>query len=210
MAMAELEVHADLEMIGRRDQYPSPAARLALLAGVADGLGLAGTEALRGFDPRALLRRPPADPLEAEYQQALQADLATVDHLVPELDQLAVGNLAPFAQLAGWTASDHDAYGEVFDWGQSLAGAFQKTVPALRSARLIVSAAVGRWAEITRSDQIVDRAAALAGLGRAMVAAIERSRDQTTRAADNRANIAVDDVARDMSQQLRHAEWLAW
>lgn len=211
-AMAELETHPDRDMIIRKQNYPSPTVRLMLLAKVADKLGLDGTAALRGEDANQRLARPPADDFEAELQQEMVADVAMLNKMVEALTKQKLGKLGTFRKLSGWNGFDFSSKGEMSKWQSALAKGKMhlSRQKGLSLARIIVSAGVGAWREITTSDQVTDRPQALETLNRLLLDAIEEHRDKTTRAADAKALQDVGDVAADISEQLRHAEFFEW
>jgi hypothetical protein len=210
-AMLELETHPDRDMMIRKDTYPSPAARLVLLAKVADKLGLDGTAALRGEDVRQRLARAPEDDFEAELQRELAADLAMLDKLVEAVTTRKLGDQGTFEKLAGWNNSDLLPSGALGDWKAFLikgdkGGARQ----ALSSARLIVSAGVESWFTITESIPQSNWDRAAGQLGNRMLDGIDQYRDKTTRAGDPKAVRDVDKVAADISERLSHAEFTDW
>jgi len=210
-AMAELEMLPDRDMMSRKDSYPPAAARLGLLACVADELGLDGAGALRGQTPDWWLARGPADPFEAELHKELSADLAMIKKLSGILTQIQLGTLGPFPKLTAWNGSDFSPAGEMVEWREALVNGRQRQAQQrLSSARIIVSAGIEVWRAITASSRKINRAEALDLLGGRLLEAIEQNRDKTTREADSQAVKNVDEVAADLSQELRHAEFFEW
>jgi len=210
-AMAELETLPDRDMMSRKDSYPPAAARLGLLACVADELGLDGAGALRGQTPDWWLARRPADPFEAELHKELSADLAMIKKLSGILTRIQLGTPGPFRKLTAWNGSDFSPAGEMVEWREALVNGRQRQAQQrLSSARIIVSAGIEVWRAITASSRKINRAEALDLLGGRLLEAIEQNRDKTTREADSQAVKNVDDVAADLSQELRHAEFFDW
>jgi hypothetical protein len=237
-AMAEFETHQDQMMAVRKDDYPSPAARLALLARLAGKLKVQGAADLLAADPSTPLIEQPG--LTKAFRDNLVADWNMLEKMAVALTTKPVGQVGPMADLSGWAPGRFAEYGEVYDWQDSLARpAYEKSSPSRQAARLIVSAGVeewrlivdrdmeswrqvvshdvARWGSVATADQVTEpgvlprlRSVALAQLEQELLSAIEKNRDVTTRAAAPEILVEVDDIAARASAQLRTAEFVEW
>lgn len=143
-SMMEFEMKKASAMLVRRDQYPSPVARLSLLATTADQLGLDGKAALRNLN----LAQMAAGNVQATR------DLALVPHVVASALAQLPGNTATLAQLTSFKVDDYRPGGDVPAWTQALRGPqpLASASVSLRAPRLIASATLATWAEITTVD----------------------------------------------------------
>jgi hypothetical protein len=237
-AMAELETHPDQDMARRKDRYPSPAARLSLLARIAKALGDREGEALLAADPSPQLEQP--GKLANVLLGSLTSDLSMLPKMVKALTCHPLGPVGTMADLTSWDDALFCDFGEVYTWQAALADpAHEKTAVSRQAARLIVSAGVeewrqivgrdveawrkvvsehaGRWDSIATGDQVKEpdmlpklRRTALAFLAEDLLVAIERNRDVTTRAAAPAALEGVDEIAARISAQLSTAEFVEW
>lgn len=203
-SMVEFEMKKASEMLDRRDQYPSPVARLSLLATTADQLGLDGTAALRGINLAQMA---------AASAQATR-DLALVPHVVKStLAQLPLNaeNGVTLERLTAFRAADYLPKGDVPGWTQALRGP-QPLVSAstsLRAPRLIASATLAAWAEITTVDKMA-RENLRRNLADAAVNLIVLSREDISRSsalkADEEVIEAIPGLGRELGKKLFQAD----
>ena len=237
-AMAEFETHPPLEMAVRKDDYPSPAARLALLTKVAAKLKVQGAADLLAADPSQSLIEEPGQ-IKAQQHASLVADWNMLEKIATTLTPQDGNQAGIVEKLSGWVKGRFSDWGEVYEWQDSLARPeYEMHSPSRQAARLIVSAGVeewrgivGRdvedWREVVRADAVrwdsvasaeeVEsgvvpklRRLALKQLADDLLDAVEKNRDKETRAAAPQVLEPVDDMAAKVSAQLRAAEFVEW
>jgi hypothetical protein len=141
-AMAELVRGPAAEMARRELKYPPSLARLGLLAGALEELGLDPLPFLRGID----LTPPPGAPA------ALTRDL-TVARQIARLCRVELPQpLGRLDQLCGFDAGVFQKYGPVEEWRYALSG--QDTIVPPRqidTGRHLVMGSLSAWAALTES-----------------------------------------------------------
>jgi hypothetical protein len=131
--MLELEFTASAAMDEPRDNYPSPAVRLGLLAGAVDRVtsSTRGTDALGG-----LVALDAGDRVHKAVLDVALGELPGVGTTLPALCDLGASGFAA----------------EIDSWRDTLrAGEPRVPVPSARSARIVVSAAFAAWDMIAAS-----------------------------------------------------------
>ena len=155
-AVAEAERGRADEMVRRKDRYPSPIIRLALLAQAARAVGVDPTPALVGVDARALLTsdataRRDAEVVPGAVEFALGPLRQGLEQLtLPELCGLGKGPAVPQAALR--------MSQKVSNWADHLGG--QSVIQPQRqreTAREVVSASVRRWKQVSAITEDADR-----------------------------------------------------
>lgn len=139
-AMVELELREPAVMTKRRDNYPSPAVRLSLLARASARLGLDAAAGLRGLDPEAYAKASPT----------VAADLAIVDDVLDAAMGTLPGTGRTLAELYGFDVAPFGPGGLISQWSTQLRQGGEDDIPGeqtLEAARLATSAAVAAWAE---------------------------------------------------------------
>jgi hypothetical protein len=147
-AMVELELQDNTAMAKRREQYPSGAVRLALLAATAAAVGLDARFALRGLDPAQIA----ASTADGRH------DLAFVDAVVAASLQPIAPLEFTLAEVCGFNATEFQggARGNpprVEALRAILADGQEPAVPrSLEGPRLGAAAALAAWAGVMTTD----------------------------------------------------------
>jgi hypothetical protein len=183
---AVLQVELDTEerlLDGGRGRYPSPAVRLALLAELAERLGVDGHTALAGFDPWALAATRGGgapDPLEAE-RAAARADLAHVGTVAAAVMGAPLGGAGPLDGLFRFKAADHRPGGRVAEWAEAVERGGAQPEETLRAPRDQVGGAVLAWLRLSAIADDRRREEALDGLAGSLLPLVTASRKPGTR-----------------------------
>lgn len=184
---AVLQVELDTEerlLDGGRGRYPSPAVRLALLAELAERLGIDGRAALAGFDPWALAATRDGDgapdPLEAE-RAAARADLAHVGTVAAAVLDAPLGGAGPLDGLFRFKAADHRPGGRVAEWAEAVERGDAQPEETLRAPRDQVGGAVLAWLRLSAIADDRRREEALDGLAGSLLPLVTASRKPGTR-----------------------------
>lgn len=184
---AVLQVELDTEerlLDGGRGRYPSPAVRLALLAELAERLGIDGRAALAGFDPWALAATRDGDgapdPLEAE-RAAARADLAHVGTVAAAVLDAPLGGAGPLDGLFRFKAADHQPGGRVAEWAEAVERGDAQPEETLRAPRDQVGGAVLAWRRLSAIADDRRREEALDGLAGSLLPLVTASRKPGTR-----------------------------
>lgn len=197
-AMVEFELKKPEEMLVRREQYPSPVTRLALLAETAAQLSLDGGAALRGIQPARL----------AEGNAEATRDLSMVPHVVKSaLSQLPEKPIT-LVQLTNFRVDNFRQDGAVPEWAKTLRKQDPKgfAKSSLRAPSQIASATVAAWAEVSTEDD-ARREEKRRKLADDAIALIIRSREEGTRASlKDAADESAMDLGRELGEQLFQAD----
>ena len=190
-----------------RSRYPAPAVRLALLAALADQLGLDPLPALGGFgDPAALAASRAAsagaDPLAARRER-VRADLTQVPKVAAALLEAPLGGLGPLPRLFRFKAADHGPAGRYARWADAIERGTAQPEPILRAAREVAAGAVHAWRKLAAIADDGDRARALASLAEELPALLAASRPAGTRAGDSER--APQDLGAELAALVREA-----
>jgi hypothetical protein len=185
-ALLPYELGTDAWLLGdRRDSYPPPAVRIAMLVALGSRLGLDCGRELAGHDPAAWAVARDDDPCSAE-RAGVRADLNQVADVAGALAATVVTEgaepEATLGDLAMFEAREYGRYGRVEALaGQLLAGdgAADRGLTAVRE---LASAAMVAWLQLpaTAAPDRGKRASALAGT---VVDRLTSAREPGTRAA---------------------------
>jgi hypothetical protein len=142
-ALAEIETSTPKEMVKLRPTYPAAVVRLALMAQVAERLGIDAASALRGVDLAAV-----ADS-DARAKRDMESVYAVADFALGPLP----GNLGTLPELLRFSAKTFAPGREVANWAQLL----RRTGPIARECRLetgrqLASASLCAWVAITEDE----------------------------------------------------------
>lgn len=193
-AMAELELADERTMFKSKTLYPSPVVRLALMAGISEGLKLKNTKVLKNFSLEQMASAAQVD--ESDEGQEAAADLQLVPGVADAVTKFAAGELGLIKELSGWDAGEFNDNGTV----DKLAGELRelKATPSLdlRGARLYTGGAVAawvnvmsEWAETEKADaqKVPDgagRQEQRQALSRHILSVVGKSREPGTRSAE--------------------------
>lgn len=207
-AITELELADEQQMLTRKPLYPSPVVRLALMAHLADSLGMNSQPALHGLNPQAMVVGDSSinDVESRNLRQTAAADLTQVPQIVTAILGLPLANLGQFKQLCGWNNDDFSPYGKVYNWTQALSGRTAlHPEESLNAPRLIVSGAVDAWAEVAAIGDAKERADKQLDLKARILEVVPQSREMGTRegASLPKQNLAV--LGDKLVQQLLEA-----
>jgi hypothetical protein len=159
-------------------RYPSPLVRLALLAEVADKLGIDGRVGLHGIDARMLAPGP------GQGNGIVAEDLRLVPKVATAVVGHSLADIGSFQQLYAWQAQDFLAGGRVEGWARALrTPALLFPEQSLRAARLLIAGAVAAWAEVALIPDRAERADATVALRETLLPVLAKSREEGTRAA---------------------------
>jgi hypothetical protein len=174
--VVELELTDDRAMVAsNRARYPSPVARLGLLAEVAGTLGLDGRVALREVEPEKLAAGDPTATADLDLTSGLA--VAALGH--------SLGGLGTFGELYAFDPNDYRPGGTVDHWARALRSpALLFPEPTLRAARLIASGGIAAWSEVAALPDLGERAEAREALRDGLLGVLAQSREEDTRAAD--------------------------
>jgi hypothetical protein len=191
-ALAEVERGTAAEMVRRRDEYPSPVIRLALLARAARALGLDRTGMFSGLPLGRLARQ---DVLARRDWAVLKA--AVCFALGPLPGEL--GTLEKLCKFEAKVFARPD--GKVEAWAQQLRnGVYAERSP--ESARQAISAAVCAWSAVANLARDKERATARTALARNTVESLIRCAPPGRRPAQK---VAGPEVGRDLITQVLKA-----
>jgi hypothetical protein len=144
-AIAELETASAGSMLKPKTLYPAPAVRLALLAGLAEGLGLEGGNALRWVDPRGL-----TTDVQGGDQKLRSEAAAELDRIPAILEAILEKPLAPLPSLPGLCAWDTGEFlKQTKYWSVELLKSQPQPENDVRAARYILSGALRAWQQIS-------------------------------------------------------------
>ncbi|HVQ36515.1 MAG TPA: hypothetical protein VMS31_03230 [Pyrinomonadaceae bacterium] len=156
--MAQFEIQDEPTMLVERSSYPSPLARLALLAELTDRY--LPTEGAKMFDDLGLKEMAARYPKARDLTFVKEVATAVVESLP---DEGKLENLLSFRKV------EFEAKGEVEKRAARLlagnAGVIQKD---LRMARLIAAGSARAWSEIMKLPDLADRQAAMDKLPQAL------------------------------------------
>jgi hypothetical protein len=176
-ALTELEWTNETGMFNDGNpRYPSPGARLWLMAKVLNLLQLDGSAALRGF--------PEGSVFAAEGDQPrIVGDLAKAIHGSP-----IIGGKT-FAQICDWRLEDHlGADAPVREWKQTFLkeeGGGMTPEQTLRAARIALSGGVAAWAAISADSDVQRRSDRKEQLAKDLLSALRDSHEPVERGAED-------------------------
>jgi hypothetical protein len=198
-AMVELELTDDRAMLaGNRARYPSPVARLELLAVAAGSLGLDGRAGLRGLDPRSLAAGGDGALLEHAAE-----DVALAARMAAAALGHRLGGLGTFAELYAFDAGDFRQGGAVDGWAWALRRpGLLFPEQSLRAARLLVCGAIAAWSQVASNPDAAERSDARAGLREALLPMLAQSREEATRAAEPSTLPDLGNLTQDLTKLL--------
>jgi hypothetical protein len=185
-AMAELVTGDDTAMLTEEDDYPAPVVRLALMAGLAPKLKQDEQTGLGTLVPGDLVGGPPLpDRKGRDLRQAARLHLDLVPGIVQAIHEFDFKRLGRFESLCGWYGPHFAPGGTIDQWrGQLLEPDLLYPVPSLDAPRLLISAGLAAWAEITALTKDQERADAQAKLVATLPKTIVGSREEGTRSAE--------------------------
>jgi hypothetical protein len=204
-AVVQLELDTEERLLDRgRGRYPSPAVRLALLAELAERLGIDGRSALAGFDPWALAATHGGDgapdPLEPE-RSAARADLAKVAPVAAAVLAAPLGGAGPLDGLFRFKAADHRPGGRVVEWAEAVERGDARPDATLRAPRDQVGGAVLAWLRLSAIADDRRREESLDALAGSLLPLVIASRKPGTRSGGRER--APVDASADLVDLLR-------
>jgi hypothetical protein len=188
-AMVELELQSDVAMAQRREQYPSGAVRLQLLAAATAAAGLDAGSALRGLDPREIACRSAQGRDDIAFADAVVAASMKPLPLV-EMTLAELCNFRPDDFLVPAGGGKRARVQEMR--GALVAGRAPVTTASLDGPRLAAAASVAAWSDVMTTADEPQRSSLIARSLKLMT----NSGPPGTRAADSEvdASGAVADV----------------
>lgn len=184
VALLPLEVGTARHMLNReRGRYPAPLVRIALIAAMADRLGLSVADELREADVSSVGGFIEGKPIPA----ALQADLARVPDVATALVRYTLPGHDTMAALSDFSATDFEPGGSVWLRADHLVSNDGSQGRGVGVARALVSAGVVAWRHVAAVPDPAERANALKALGDGLVDRIISSAEEETRAAPPQA-----------------------
>lgn len=147
-SVAEAERGTAEEMVTRKDRYPSPVIRLALLAQVASAVGIDYSKALAGIDAKSLLDSDAAARRDAGVVSG--AVRFALGPLRDGLERLTLPELCGLGKDAAAQRAVRLTAQGVGDWVSHLRG--EKIIPPqrkLETARQVLSASMRAWKELS-------------------------------------------------------------
>ncbi|HKI31052.1 MAG TPA: hypothetical protein VKA46_04245 [Gemmataceae bacterium] len=188
---------------GEANGYPPAVVRLAFLREVANQVGLDGTSALRGIQPKTL---------------AAADDVALRDlTLAPHVARASLGSIpclpAKLPELLAFSLQDHlpGPNSRVEHWKNALPVGPPEPTPeeSLRAARQITSGALEAWAALTRNEASkADRDGRREKLVEQVPAVIRKSREPRSRASQ-RPPAPSEDLGKELADALLGADLAA-
>jgi hypothetical protein len=178
-SMVEQDLADERTMLAHRDAFPSPVARLELLATAAAELGVDGHAGLHGVDPRRLA---------TDVAGTATSDVAVAPRIAVRALGHRLGGLGTFAELFAFAPSDFRPGGSVDRWARALrAPDWFAREPLVRSSRVIACGAVAAWSEVAAIADAAEREDARAMLREALLHELIKDQeavDGATRAVD--------------------------
>ena len=202
-AMNELELQEKSGMLLRKSLYPAPAIRLAMLKEAVFQMQIDAGGLLEMLDPASTVPAEPVMLLSRNLRQEALADLALVPAIVKAAQSTPLGGLNTLPALCGWRAENFQYAGSVDAWRDGLLG--RRTIipeKSLQAPRLISSAGVAAWVEVTSIEDEGERSAKLDKLAEELPQIIRENREEGTRSAE----LSGSESGRDYGNQL--ANWL--
>jgi len=197
-AMAELETAPAGSMLKPKTLYPAPAVRLALLAGLADGLGLEGGNALRWVDPRGLT----TDVQEGDEKLRTEA-AAELDRIPVILKAVLAKPLAPLPSLPKLCAWETGKFLEQTKyWSVELLKSQPQPEKDVRAARYILSGALRAWQQISVIECDTKRDEQQHKLKVNILPTLRNSREEGTRSGDEPLAANVEALGKQLTDLL--------
>jgi hypothetical protein len=207
-AIAELERDGRAGMLAPKSGasgYPCPAVRLALMAGLADSLGLTGTQSLRdwGIDPGKIV----ADAIEAGDEaerglaQRAEADLALVGSVIPALRSELSDRVKGIESISAWavTSPAFVPGGKVDGWARQWAERKpMKVERQLPGARLLCASATAAWARAASGPDPVPLERVEVNLRSHFSEMVAAAREDGDRAEEQVARVGVEGLGAEL------------
>jgi hypothetical protein len=197
-AIRELELAGEATMLNRsRGRYPSPVVRLALLAKLAESMGLEGPSTMEGIDLGTLVEGD--HPLQARARR----DLDMVRAVVAAVLRHGTNGYGSFQQLYAWTKDDFRPGGDAYGWTAVLAEAVP-LIPdqRLAAARMTISGAVLAWNRVAAIPDPVERQDARDHLAEVLPLIVAQNREEGVRAAEPTAEPDLDGLGQKLTHLL--------
>jgi hypothetical protein len=164
-SVAEAERGTTEEMVRRKDRYPSPIIRLALLAQTAQAVGIDYTAALAGVDAQALLKADATSQVESGVVPG--AVKFALGPLREGMETLTLPELCGLGKGAAVRQALRSTSQRVGSWLEHLRGV--RVIPPqrnLETAREVISASLRGWKEMSAAPAPADSRAAFAQMTR--------------------------------------------
>jgi hypothetical protein len=202
-AMVELIRDEDRKMLSYADyRYPCPAVRLQLLAEVSERLDLDRRLALGMIDPQTIVNNAQLAPNDFDLLRA-RRDLSLVRLVVDRALKKSFEGVGTFAKCYDWRPKHFAPGGSVFRWTEALRGRYPASAKQeRRTAREIISAAMGAWVEIAAIDDASKRRAARRQLSQRLLIRLRENREEVDRAAQVIAPPAVTGLGEKLGRML--------
>jgi hypothetical protein len=198
-AMTELETTSNLSMLKGKILYPAPAVRLALLAALADRLGLDARNALRWVDPRGLTTdaQEGHDKLRAEAA----AELDRLPFIVEAVLERPLPPLPPLPMLCAWDTENFVRQTKYWST-ELLKPRLPEAERDVRAARYILSGAVRAWHQVSVIEDDAMRNDQQQTLKSNLLPTLRNSREEGTRSGDNPAAVNVEALGAKLTDLL--------
>jgi hypothetical protein len=185
--LAELVWGDDRAMLNDANpRYPAPVVRLMFMSEIARKLNVDPAPALRGIVASELLSGPAVGIGRPPHnaRETIADDLSALDTLTSALLEPVPGLGASLPALSGFEHAEFTGRTAAVEiWSQVLRGqGTTKVRQALRSARVVIAAAVKAWAAISELQDDADREVARCQLKERTLTTIAASREEETRA----------------------------
>jgi hypothetical protein len=192
-SILELEYADVAGLLRSKSNYPAPAIRLSVMAGMLRKLDVVTDPYLRGLDLNALAAGDPITELKRDLRAEAMRDLKIVRALVARLATEPLVTDKTLPQLCGWSTTSFAANGTVSGWSEKLV---KKDPPYpdtdVAAARLSTAGAVLAWTKICEeaaagpgTDEVIAarRENARKHLKQMTLATVPRCREEGTREA---------------------------
>jgi hypothetical protein len=158
---------------------------------------------LDALDPAGTIPAEPVMLLNRDLQQEVLEDLALVAAIVKAAQTTPLGGLNKLPALCDWRVDNFQQAGSVDAWRDGLLGK-RAIIPekTLQAPRLISSAGVAAWAEVTAIEDKAERSEKRDQLAEELPQIIRENREEGTRTAE----LSGLESGQDFGNQL--ADWL--
>jgi hypothetical protein len=204
-ALAELVWDVDRPMLDdTRVRYPAPLIRTQFMSAVATSIGIDATPAFRGLKPTELLTGDEVTIRGRNLRETAAEDSGRVGNIA----KATLGSLTGVAQtlitLTGFDSAEFTGNkADVTLWSQALRGNANMSIRQdLRSARVVLAAAVRAWSEIAELSDDDQREQERERLKKATLETIVKSREEITRASVTLPASAVQDSGERVARML--------
>jgi hypothetical protein len=187
-AITELVRSRPADLLLRQGAYPPPAARLSLLAKMADSLNLKGSAALGEIQPEQAGQWILDADYQEEWRKEALSDIGLVEAILKAGKESKLSGRGPLSNLAGWSEaamSPGSFMTKCLAAFRNYGLPFQE--PSQQAARWVTAAAMERWRDLANSElkpgaPVPDLGQEKKTLKKLYIQALEANRDEATRA----------------------------